>query len=71
VVCVCAFFVVFEVRIVLVEDMSLVRYEAWCKHSLVASELYRKDLVQGAGGDDSSRALLEAVAVAGLVGIVR
>ncbi|CAM6027274.1 unnamed protein product [Sphagnum balticum] len=47
--------------------MPLVRYE----HSLVDPELYRKALVRGAGGDDSSRALLEAVAVAGLVGIVR
>ncbi|CAM6027300.1 unnamed protein product [Sphagnum balticum] len=51
--------------------MPLVRYEVWCEHSLVAPELYRKALVRGAGGDDSSRALLEAVAVAGLVGIVR
>ncbi|KAH8968653.1 hypothetical protein BDL97_03G139500 [Sphagnum fallax] len=51
--------------------MPLVRYEAWCEHSLVDPELYRKALVRGAGGDDSSRALLEAVAVAGLVGIVR
>jgi hypothetical protein len=62
---------VFEVRIVLVEEMPLVRYEVWCEHSLVDPELYRKALVRGAGGDDSSRALLEAVAVAGLVGIVR
>ncbi len=61
----------FEVRIVLVEEMPLVRYEVWCEHSLVDPELYRKALVRGAGGDDSSRALLEAVAVAGLVGIVR
>jgi hypothetical protein len=62
VVCVCAFFVVFEVRVVLVEEMPLVRYEAWCEPSLVDPELYRKALVRGAGGDDSSRALLEAVA---------
>jgi hypothetical protein len=48
---VCAFFVVFEVRIVLVEEIPLVRYEVWCEHSLVDPELYRKALVRGAGVD--------------------
>jgi hypothetical protein len=58
---------VFE-RIV-VEEMPLVRYEVRCEHSLADPELYRKAFVEG--GDDSSRALLEGVAMAGLVGIIR
>ncbi len=64
--CGCVFFV-FE-RIV-VEEMPLVRYEVRCEHSLADPELYRKAFVEG--GDDSSRALLEGVAMAGLVGIIR
>ncbi len=64
--CRCVFFV-FE-RIV-VEEMPLVRYEVRCEHSLADPELYRKAFVEG--GDDSSRALLEGVAMAGLVGIIR
>ncbi|KAH9537717.1 hypothetical protein CY35_16G067100 [Sphagnum magellanicum] len=49
--------------------MPLVRYEVRCEHSLADPELYRKAFV--GGGDDSSRALLEGVAMAGLVGIIR
>jgi len=64
--CGCVFFA-FE-RIV-VEEMPLVRYEVRCEHSLADPELYRKAFV--GGGDDSSRALLEGVAMAGLVGIIR
>jgi hypothetical protein len=60
-------FFVFE-RIA-VEEMPLVRYEVRCEHSLADPELYRKAFVEG--GDDPSRALLEGVAMAGLVGIIR
>ncbi len=54
---------------IVVEEMPLVRYEVRCEHSLADPELYRKAFVEG--GDDSSRALLDGVAMAGLVGIIR
>lgn len=45
--------------------MPLVRYEVRCEHSLANPELYRTV------GQDDSEGLLEGVAMAGLVGIVR
>lgn len=45
--------------------MPLVRYEVRCEHSLANPELYRT------AGRDDSEGLLEGVAMAGLVGIVR
>jgi hypothetical protein len=61
--------VLFVFERIAVEEMPLVRYEVRCEHSLADPELYRKAFV--GGGDDSSRALLEGVAMAGLVGIIR
>ncbi len=46
--------------------MPLVRYEVRSEHRLSKPELYR-----AAAARDDSRALLEGVAVAGLLGIVR
>jgi hypothetical protein len=58
--------------------MPLIRYELRCEHGLANPELYRAPAAAAAGpaaSDDdhssSSKALLEGVAVAGLVGIVR
>uniref|UniRef100_A0A7I4ATB6 Protein SCAR n=1 Tax=Physcomitrium patens TaxID=3218 RepID=A0A7I4ATB6_PHYPA len=45
--------------------MPLVRYEVRCEHSLASPELYRFV------GQDDSQGLLEGVAMAGLVGVVR
>lgn len=45
--------------------MPLVRYEVRCEHSLATSELYHTD------NEDDSERLLEGVAMAGLVGIIR
>ena len=45
--------------------MPLVRYEVRCEHSLANPELYRS------AGRDDPESLLEGVAMAGLVGIVR
>ncbi len=67
--------------------MPLVRYEVRCEHSLANPELFRAaggaaaagsvdddddvDEAKAADDDVSSQGLLEGVAVAGLVGIVR
>jgi hypothetical protein len=67
--------------------MPLVRYEVRCEHSLANPELFRAaggaaagsvddddddvDDAKAAAADVSSQGLLEGVAVAGLVGIVR
>jgi len=45
--------------------MPLVRYEVRCEHSLANPELYRS------AARDDPESLLEGVAMAGLVGIVR
>jgi hypothetical protein len=45
--------------------MPLVRYEVRCEHSLANPELYRS------AARDDPEGLLEGVAMAGLVGIVR
>jgi hypothetical protein len=45
--------------------MPLVRYEVRCEHSLATSELYHIE------NEDDSKRLLEGVAMAGLVGIIR
>lgn len=47
------------------EAMPLVRYEVRCEHSLATSELYHIE------NEDDSKRLLEGVAMAGLVGIIR
>jgi len=58
--------------------MPLIRYQLRCEHGLANPELYRAPAAAAAApaaSDDdhssSSKALLEGVAVAGLVGIVR
>lgn len=67
--------------------MPLVRYEVRCEHSLANPELFRAaggaagagsvaddddvDDAKAAADDVSSQGLLEGVAVAGLIGIVR
>jgi len=68
------------------KKMPLVRYEVRCEHSLANPELFRAaggaaaagslddddvDDAKAAAADVSSQGLLEGVAVAGLVGIVR
>jgi len=54
--------------------MPLIRYQLRCEHGLANPELYRAPAAPAASDDDhssSSKTLLEGVAVAGFVGIVR
>jgi hypothetical protein len=51
--------------------MPLIRYQLRCEHGLANPELYRTPAASDDDYSSSSKALLEGVAVAGLVGIVR